>query len=260
MDKILLLQTLPGYGLQRIKKFLEINSLFLEDDKYFYKLLSRDIDRPIQYYIDKVNRIKQSCDELGVKIVPCLSPKIVDSPLLLYIKGDWKLLNEDRILGVIGTRRPSRAYIELGRDLTKWAVRCGWITISGLALGCDTIAYKETIRCGGKTIAVIPKGYQKNLAPEIINSGGLIVSEYPPNSPIKKYRCIKRNRILTGYSKALYVIESNKGGGSEISLNYAYKKSLPVAYSSGFSGIKKYGATKVKSCNEFDLFLKKCIN
>lgn len=258
MNKILLLQQLPGFGTIKVKNFLYYNNIFLDDDDYIKNYIERYTGKHLDFYIDKVKRIENKCASLNVKIVKIDKSTIIDYPLILYIKGDENILSHKKILGVVGTREPSNRGLELGRKFIEFAVNDNWITISGLAKGCDTLCHRVSINCGGKTIAVIPSGYNKNIAPWLLESG-IIISEYPPGTNTKKYRCIKRNRIITGLSKGLYVIESQKGGGSEHSIKFAYKGQIPIAYNIGFNGIEVYGAYNIKNCEQFDLYLKKCI-
>lgn len=248
MDKIILLLSLPGFGLSRVKQFLKENSLLMEDNDYFCYMLSKYLGRSLSVYTDKVKRIKDNCNKLGVKIIRCSNSNIVDAPLILYAAGDTNLLKEERILGIVGTRNPSLNALRLGRDITSHAVSSGWITISGLARGCDTLVHSETVRNGGQTIAVLPKGYAKETAPWI-EENGLIISEYPPNTPVRKFRCVRRNRIITGYSKALYVIETKSNGGSMRSVEFAIRKNIPVGF----------GKSKIYSTKDFDLFLNRAV-
>lgn len=257
MDKILLLLSIPGIGLSRAKSFLRDNKLLIDDD-YFHYLLKEYAGIPLTLYIDKVKRIKENCKKLGVDIIKCLNSSIIDAPIILFAKGDSTLLNSGNIIGVIGTREPSLQAVELGSKITKYLAESGWIIISGLARGCDTQAHRACIDVGGKTIAVLPCGYREDAAPWILERG-LIVSEYPPNTPVRKYRCVKRNRIITGYSKGLYVIETGRDGGSMRSVEYALRKGTPIAYSYNWKDLRDYGAQNVMSVRDIDLFLKRSI-
>lgn len=257
MDRILLLQSLPGFGLKKIHNFFKENSFFLEDEEYIKYFVEAATGKKIEFYLGKVERLKDRCLELGVEII-IPDFKIINSPLILYLKGDKTLLQKRKLMAVVGTREPSIDGINLGIKYVERIISQGWITVSGLARGCDTLCHRESIRNNGQTIAVIPGGYNKNLAPWILDSG-LIISEYPPGSTIKKYRCIKRNRIITGLSRGLFIIESKRGGGSEHSIKYAWKAGIPIAYGLGFKGISKYDAKKIENTTQFDQYLEKCI-
>lgn len=259
MEKILLLQQLPGFGLLTIKKFLIENSFLIDDDEFIKKYIESYTGKTLNHYKDKVKRILDNCDYLQIKILKVEKSKIVNAPLLLFIKGDEILLLQNKLLGVVGTRSPSERGIRIGSEIIEYLIQSGWVTVSGLARGCDTLCHRMSVNGGGRTIAVIPSGYNSDIAPWVLDSG-VILSEYPPGTQIKKYRCIERNRIITGLSKGLYVIESTKGGGSEHSIKYAHKGQIPISYSIGFNGINNYGAVKVENKYEFDQYLKKCIN
>lgn len=258
IDKILLLQNIPGFGLSKIKRFIKDNQFFIDDDDNFKYLVNTITGRNCDYYMDRVKIIKDSCNKLDIKIRKCQNYNIIDTPLILYTKGNTGLL-EINVLGVIGTRNPSELGSELGETYVKHLVKRGWITISGLARGCDTIAHNFTVMNGGKTIAVLPMGYRPETAPWILEDG-LIISEYPPYSKLEKYKCINRNRIITGLAKGLFVIESLRGGGSEHSIKFAHRGNIPIAYALGFQQITEYSAQKINNTLEFDLFLQNCIN
>ncbi|MGL1893271.1 MAG: DNA-protecting protein DprA [Spirochaetaceae bacterium] len=254
MDKILLLQAIPGFGLVRIKKFIFDNRNFMSDTDFFYYLIKKETGNSYCSYMDEVKRIKENCFKLGMKIIPCEFSNIIDSPLLFYIKGEQNLLNSKKLLAVVGTRTPCARGCNIGKRIVTRAVKNSWIIVSGLANGCDSLAHKTTVELFGKTIAVIPMGYNENIAPWVLDNG-LILSEYPPYTCIKKFRCINRNRIITGLSNGLFVIESQAGGGSEHSIKFAFKEQKPIAYGIGFKGIAKYNAINIKNIREFDQFL-----
>lgn len=253
MDKILLLLSIPGIGLSRAKSFLRDNKLLIDDD-YFHYLLSEYTGISLSVYIDEVKRIKENCKKLGVDIIKCRNSNIIDAPIILFTKGDSAILSSEKIIGVVGTREPSLKAEKLGSRITEYLAETGWIIISGLARGCDTIAHRSCIKAGGRTIAVLPCGYRANLSPWILE-GGIIVSEYPPYTPVRKYRCVKRNRIITGYSKGLYVIETGNDGGSMRSVEYACNKDVPIAYSFGFNSLKRYCVQNVLCIRDMDMFL-----
>ncbi len=257
-DTILLLQNIPGYGLVKIKEFIKNNYLFLNDEEHVRYLISTVTDKKYSTLSDNVKIIKDNCNDLGICIELCEHSGIFNKPLLLYLKGDKTLLSQ-KALSVIGTRKPSSHARNNARYYCKYLVLKDWITISGLAIGCDSIVHKTTVDCGGRTIGVLPMGYRPQLYQRLLEKG-LIISEYPPYSKIEKYKCINRNRIISGLGKGLFVIESHKGSGSEHSIKFAYKTGVPIAYTLGFKGINEYSAHKINNTIEFDLFLQNCIN
>lgn len=183
-------------------------------------------------YIDKCISL---LDYYNVKAVTYLSDdyperlkEIPSSPLVLYTKGDVKLLNYDKMLAIVGTRKPSR----YGRDMAKWfageSAKNKVVTVSGLAYGIDSEVAINTLSVGGKTIAVLAGGldsiYPKtntDLANKIVESGGLLVSEHAPRILPVPYAFPERNRIISGLSLGTLIIEAGENSGSLITANFA---------------------------------------
>lgn len=249
MDKILLLLSLPGFGNKKTRDFISNNPLIWDDDDYFSYVIKNIINEPLSPYIDRVKEIREKCITHDVSISECKMPRGLNSPLLIYTKGNNKLLESTKRVGVIGCRIPNKNSLEMAKANIYKAINLGWVIVSGFAKGCDMFAHKTTVKSNGHTIAVLPCGYKSVDTEWLLESGGLVISEYPPLSPVRKYKCVNRNRIIAGYSKGIYVVESGLGGGSQITVNNARKIGLPV--------INK--TELISNDNKFDLFLKKCL-
>jgi len=152
--------------------------------------------------------------------------QINQSPFVIYLKGD--LLDEDVwSIAVVGTRRFS-AYGQQVAEQMAWALAEQGITIvSGLARGIDGIAHQQALDAGGRTLAVLGSGLDqiyppehRDLAHRISQQGGLI-SDYPPGTPPDGSNFPPRNRIISGLSKAVLVIEAGQRSGALITANYA---------------------------------------
>lgn len=154
-------------------------------------------------------------------------------PLVLFYQGDIQLLKE-RKMAVVGSRTPThygeQACIYFVREL----VRKGVCIVSGLARGIDGLAHREAIRSGGKTIAVLgsgilniyPKAHQE-LAGTIAEKH-LLISEYPPFEPPRKTHFPFRNRIVSGLSEGVLVIEAAKRSGTLITCDFALEQGKDV--------------------------------
>jgi|LauGreDrversion4_2_1035121.scaffolds.fasta_scaffold13110_4 DNA processing protein len=157
--------------------------------------------------------------------------EIANHPVLIYCKGNLDLLNEYRSVAVIGTREPSNAGKKLGERITEIFVKNNYNIVSGLAIGCDTIAHKSCLTNNGKTIAVLANGldyvYPKencDLADEIINKDGLIISEYPVGRKPMNNFFVERDRLQSGFSQAICVIETDIKGGTMHTVGFAEKQ------------------------------------
>ncbi len=147
----------------------------------------------------------------------------------LYFKGNVDLLNDGLIrLAVVGSRRVS----DYGRWVLKnWIedfVRSNMIVVSGFMYGVDQLAHRECVVKGGKTIAILGwgigrkvSGEDEKLFDQILDQGGLILSEYEGDMSGTKWSFPRRNRIVSGISDAVLVIEAGLNSGSLITAKYA---------------------------------------
>ena len=158
---------------------------------------------------------------------------ISQSPFVIYLKGDLK--DEDIwSVAVVGTRR----YSAYGRQITELLVETladhGITIVSGLARGIDGIAHKLALESGGRTLAVLGSGLDKIYPPEhqelaeMIRQQGGVISEYPPGTPPDGSNFPPRNRIISGLSKAVLVIEAGQKSGALITANYAAEQGKEV--------------------------------
>jgi len=168
------------------------------------------------------------------KNYPELLKKISNPPSELYFNGNLGR-KEKYPLAVVGTRKIS----DYGRQVTEYFVKilaqAGVTIISGLALGVDGLAHKTALQAKGRTIAVLGSGLDniyptthKKLAQDIIDSGGAVVSEYPPETPIYKGNFPARNRIISGLSLGVLVIEAPQKSGALITAIQAIKQDRKV--------------------------------
>lgn len=176
--------------------------------------------------------ILDRCLKRGVRLLtfreegyPRLLKEIPDPPLALFVKG--ALTEFSRCVAVAGTRNPSAYGHRMARECGKALAEKGYIVVSGLARGIDTEAHLGALEGGGKTAAVlagdVEKVYppeNKRIAEDIVRNGA-IVSETPPNVSIDKLRFVRRNRITSGISICLVVVESPGRGGTSTQVDHA---------------------------------------
>jgi DNA processing protein len=186
-------------------------------------------------YKDEIKRLENS----GVNLITFNSEKypvklkdIPNPPFLLYHKG--KLMNLNHCVAIVGTRNLSHYGHKRAREISGSIAKNGYTIVSGLARGTDTEAHCGALDVGGKTIAVLaghiedifPKENLK-LASDIMESGA-ILSEISTMGIIHKGRFIDRNRITSGISECLIVIESNGSGGTYHQVNWAIEQGCKV--------------------------------
>lgn len=171
------------------------------------------------------------------KLFPSSLLNISDPPICLYVKGDIESYDfgKEFFFAVVGTRRPSSYGQQICKVFSQELVDAGAIIVSGMASGIDTIAHKAAVESKKKTIAVLGCGVDivyppqnKRLYEEIIANGGLIISEFPPGMLVRPGLFVARNRLVSGLSKGIFVIEGTKKSGSLITARYAANQGKEV--------------------------------
>lgn len=158
---------------------------------------------------------------------------IQDPPLVLYMRGDRTLLGREQI-GIVGSRNATRAGLEHARSFAAALGRKGLLVTSGLALGVDGAAHAGALDAGFPTVAVIGNGvdqpypYRHRTLSERIVGGGVIVSEYPPGTSAKAGHFPRRNRIISGLSRGILVVEAGLKSGSLITARLALEQGREV--------------------------------
>lgn len=167
------------------------------------------------------------------KDYPSALLEISDYPPVLYLKGNLGDLRT--AIGVVGTRKMTGYGAEVCERITSDLVVYGAVIVSGMARGIDTVAHRTALENDGKTIAVLGCGvdviypYQnRELYHKIIESGGAVVSEVPPGVGVTRGAFPLRNRIISGLSKGVVVIEGAIGSGSLITARYALDQGRDV--------------------------------
>ncbi len=161
---------------------------------------------------------------------PCLLKCIKKSPDTLYAKGNINILNKPSV-AIVGTRKPSKEGKNAAKEIASDYGRKGFVIVSGLAKGVDSIAMKSALDVDAPVIGVLPSTLdnivpKKNatLAKEIIEYGGLLITERNEGSSVRNYHYINRNRIISGISTATIVIETDSEGGTMRTVEFAEKQ------------------------------------
>jgi DNA processing protein len=154
---------------------------------------------------------------------------IAGRPKLLYYKGDISIINASKNLAVIGSRKMSLPGKNLAYETGRMVASKGMNVVNGLAIGCDTEAINGALSINGKCIAIMPCGLEQvqpksnyKLAEKILEKGGCLLSEYPTGVSAKKYQYVERDRIQSGISHGVIVIETAQSGGTMHTVNYAF--------------------------------------
>lgn len=160
--------------------------------------------------------------------------EIFDPPPVLWVRGDRALLSRPAI-AVVGTRAPSPYGIGMAEMLSRDLAARRMVILSGMARGVDTAAHKGALKAGGCTVAVWGTGIDvvypkenKGLAEEIILSGGAIVSEQPMGTFPAPQNFPLRNRIISGMSVGVLVVEAGEQSGTRVTARCALEQNRDV--------------------------------
>jgi DNA processing protein len=186
--------------------------------------------------VDQQQRLKDA----GARLIPLADPgypallrDIFDPPLALFVKGRVELLNT-LMLGIVGTRRPTAYGITVAQRLAKDLAGAGLTIASGMARGIDTAAHRSVLEAEGDTIAVFGCGVdevypaENRKLSEQIAEKGLVVSEFPMATPAYPQNFPVRNRIISGMSAGVLVIEGGEYSGSAITAKLAAEQNREV--------------------------------
>lgn len=175
----------------------------------------------------------------GIKIVKITDPeypaslkKIKDAPKILYYRGVLPKDNE-QCFAVVGTRHPSEYGHQAALQISQNLINHNITIVSGLAPGIDTFSHKAVVEMKKRTIAVLGSGIDEKtiyprtnllLSRKIIEYGGCLISELPEGTSGTRFTFPNRNRIISGLSSGVLVVEAKEKSGSLITANYAKKQ------------------------------------
>jgi len=185
-----------------------------------------------EHYCDLANEERRA-QQAGVSIVayedlsyPAQLKDIHDPPICLYVRGDLLTLQRSlESLAMVGSRQVTQYGAVTARQLATDIARAGWVVVSGLARGIDTICHTATLDAQGKTIAVLGSGLEYIYPPEnldlarrIVASGGVLLSEFALGTRPDRHNFPMRNRIISGLTRGTVVVEAGLQSGSLITV------------------------------------------
>lgn len=247
-DAYLALNLIPNIGPVRVRRMLEVfetpGQILAAGTRELQTVqgIGAELAARIQSWqrtID-LDRELRRIDELGLTVItladegyPTLLKRIYDPPLVLYVKG--ALADRDRQgLAVVGSRKTTHYGLSCAKKLSFQLAHAGLTIISGLARGIDTAAHEGALAASGRTIAVIGSGHGKLYPPENaelaerISQSGAVISEFPVDYPPDKQSFPLRNRIVSGWSFGVLVIEAAGRSGALITANQAAEQGRSV--------------------------------
>lgn len=171
---------------------------------------------------------------LGDPLYPALLAAIPQPPPVLYLKGEMANLDLPQI-AVVGSRHPSSGGRANAQDFSRQLAAMGFVITSGLALGVDAAAHAGALASDGRTIAVMGTGIDtvyprrhQSLARQILDQGGTLLTEFPLGAAPHASHFPRRNRIISGLSMGVLVVEAAVKSGSLITARYALQQGREV--------------------------------
>lgn len=192
---------------------------------------------------------REEIEILSPSQYPPLLKEVSCHPDWLFVQGDVSLLSHPALLAFVGTRRPCAYGLRAAHFFSRQLVEKGFVLVSGLAKGIDSVAHSASVLLHRPTVAVLGHGLDRiyptqniALAREIVASGGCLISEYPPGVPAYPHHFPARNRILSGLCVGTVVVEAGAKSGSLITARHALNQNREVyvvpgpLFESGFAG------------------------
>jgi DNA processing protein len=179
-------------------------------------------------------------EDLGIQALtwddpdyPTYLKEIPDPPPVLYLQGELQSRDQWAV-AVVGTRRASSYGRHATRKLVSDLARSGVTIVSGLALGIDGVAHLAAIEAGGRTLAVLGSGLNRIYPPqhrrlaEQVAANGALLSDFFPDTPPEAWNFPRRNRIISGLSLGVLVVEAGARSGASITANFALDQGRDV--------------------------------
>lgn len=281
---------IPEIGPARFEKisqhFKSIQEAWNAPESELAKIIGEKIASKIFTHKNKIN-LNQELEILKQENIEIISPKlsfsdfkginseyfpqklqeIHSSPFILFGRGDLSLLQKNQ-LAIVGTRRPTHYGKQVLEKIGPEIAVSSLIITSGMAMGIDTLAHRTALNSQQPTIAVLGNGLSKKilqksfnykLGEEIIEKNGLLVSEYPPNFEANKLTFPARNRIISGLSLGVLIIEAAEKSGTLITAHCALEQNREILVipgnifseqSVGTNNLIKQGASPITSAND----------
>lgn len=212
-------------------------------------IMSRELHERAAVELERVKKLGGDILLLDDGSYPAMLREIADPPITLYVRGEWEASLTQPCVAVIGSRLCSTYGTNAAEMLARDLASRGICIISGLARGIDTAAHRGAMRGGGKTVAVLGTGidgaYPKEnmrVIKEILASGGAVVSQFPLGTPPLKDNFPYRNRIISGLSMGVLIVEASERSGSLITARLAMEQNREVmAVPGNITSANSYG-------------------
>ncbi len=221
-----------------------------------------DFDADYKKDYDYIQNLGGSILAYGHDGYPVQLANIYDPPILLYVLGE--ITEEDRkSVAIVGTRTPTPYGTRAAMDIASGLVRENFTVVSGLARGIDTTSHKAALEASGRTIAVLGSGFRniypqenKKIVKEIMNGRGAVITEYSPDTKPDAINFPGRNRIISGISLGVLVVEAAEKGGALLTAEFAIDQGRAVfAIPGNITSVKSGGTNRLIQRGEAKLVI-----
>ena len=237
----------PGFGPRTKAKLLEHfrdpEAVYYADEEALGHLeLSQEARAALlDKNLESSGKILEECEKKRLNILtiqdaayPSRLKNIPDPPLVLYYKGQLPDFDSEPVIGVVGTRKASAYGLTVAKRMGYQIGKCGGLVVSGMAYGIDGLAMSGALTAGAKTVGVLGCGAdivypQSNRSLfRDVERYGCILSEFAPGQPAAKWTFPMRNRIISGLSCGVLVVEAPEKSGALITARLALEQGRDV--------------------------------
>lgn len=204
-------------------------------------LTKHQVEKLAQCKLNSADEIIYTCEKNGWEMIdyddsryPCRLKQIINPPAVLYTDGQLPDIDNLVAIAIVGTRRASAYSVKVAHIMSKGIAEAGALVISGGALGIDTYAHRGALAAGAKTVCVLGCGLgadylsQNKGLREVISKNGALVTEFQPYVSAGRTSFPMRNRIISGLSLGVLVVEAGVKSGSLITANLALEQNRDV--------------------------------
>ncbi|WP_281512497.1 DNA-processing protein DprA [Mammaliicoccus vitulinus] len=241
--------------------FVDSRNEFLE---FIYKSgfnYNNMVEMYSKYECSDIDKILAALHHRNIKLLfsddeayPRLLKEIYDFPLALFGIGDLSILNNERKLAIVGSRKATTYSEQICHAIIPKLINENIVVVSGMAMGADYFAHLKTIEHGGLTIGVAAFGldyhYPKatRYINELMRENHLVISEYYPTTKVQKWHFPERNRLISGLSQGVLVTEADERSASLITIDLALEQNRNVYCCPGtiFQTLSKGGNKRIK--------------
>ena len=233
----------PRVRVELLEHFRDPETIYFADEKALEQLGLRAeaIAALLDKNLDSSEKILEQCRKKRLNILtiqdaayPSRLKNIPDPPLVLYYKGQLPDFDASPVIGVVGTRKASAYGLTVAKRMGYQIGKCGGLVVSGMAYGIDGMAMSGALTAGAKTVGVLGCGadivypMSNRALFRDVEAYGCILSEFAPGQPATKWNFPMRNRIISGLSCGVLVVEAPERSGALITARLALEQGRDV--------------------------------